>query len=39
MEEPPLASLHAVLRELCEEGYDRQLLAQIRTVLATDPDS
>lgn len=37
MEEPPLASLHAVLRELCEEGYDRQLLAQIRTVLATDP--
>ena len=37
MEEPPLVSLHAVLRELCDEGYDRQLLAQIRTVLATDP--
>src|SRR4051794_3120764 len=37
MEESPLVSLHAVLRELCEEGYDRQLLAQIRTVLATDP--
>ena len=36
-EEPPLVSLHAVLRELCEEGYDRQLLAQIRAVLATEP--
>lgn len=37
VEEPPLVSLHAVLRELCEEGYDRQLLAQIRAVLATEP--
>lgn len=32
--EPPLASLHAVLRELCAKGYDRRLLAQIRAVLA-----
>jgi AcrR family transcriptional regulator len=35
--EPPLVSLHAVLRELCEQGYDRELLAQIRTVLASEP--
>src|SRR5262245_59485191 len=35
--EPPLVSLHAVLRELCIEGYDRRLLAQIRAVLATEP--
>ncbi|MBL7488089.1 TetR family transcriptional regulator [Frankia sp. AgB1.9] len=35
--EAPLASLHAVLRELCEQGYDRNLLAQIRAVLATEP--
>jgi AcrR family transcriptional regulator len=35
--EPPLLSLHAVLRGLAEEGYDRQLFAQIRAVLATDP--
>jgi AcrR family transcriptional regulator len=36
--EPMLASLHAVLRELCEEGYDRRLLQQIRTVLDTEPE-
>jgi AcrR family transcriptional regulator len=35
--EPALVSLHAVLRELCEQGYDRQLLGQIRAVLAIDP--
>ncbi|GEM_PF-2605007 len=35
--EPALVSLHAVLRELCVEGYDRRLLAQIRAVLATQP--
>jgi AcrR family transcriptional regulator len=35
--ELPLVSLHAVLRELCEQGYDRRLLAQIRTVLASEP--
>jgi AcrR family transcriptional regulator len=35
-DEPPLVSLHAVLRQLAEEGYDRRLLAQIRAVLATD---
>ncbi len=37
LSEPPLVSLHAVLRELCVEGYDRRLLAQIRVVLATEP--
>jgi AcrR family transcriptional regulator len=35
--EQPLASLHAVLRELAAEGYDRRLLAQIRSVVATEP--
>jgi AcrR family transcriptional regulator len=35
--EPPLVSLHVVLRELCKQGYDRQLLAQIRAVLANEP--
>src|SRR4029079_15993220 len=37
-DEPPLVSLHAVLRQLSEEGYDRRLLAQIRAVLATEPE-
>ncbi len=36
-DEPPLVSLHAVLRQLSVEGYDRRLLAQIRAVLATEP--
>jgi AcrR family transcriptional regulator len=35
--ETALVSLHAVLRGLCKKGYDRQLLAQIRAVLATNP--
>ncbi len=35
--EPMLVSLHAVLRELCEQGYERRLLNQIRLVLATEP--
>ena len=35
--EAALTSLHAVLRELGKKGYDRQLLAQIRAVLATNP--
>jgi AcrR family transcriptional regulator len=35
--EPPLVSLHAVLRQLCEHGYDRQLLTQIRAVLLAEP--
>jgi AcrR family transcriptional regulator len=35
--EPPLTSLHIVLRELCVQGYDRRLLGQIRAVLATEP--
>jgi AcrR family transcriptional regulator len=36
LSEPPLVSLHAVLRELCEQGYERKLLDQIRAVLALD---
>ncbi|MDT3446397.1 MULTISPECIES: TetR/AcrR family transcriptional regulator [unclassified Pseudofrankia] len=36
--EPPLVSLHVVFRELCDEGYDRRLLAHIRTVLTTEPE-
>jgi AcrR family transcriptional regulator len=35
--EPPLQSLHTVLRELCIVGYDRDLLAQIRAVLVMEP--
>jgi AcrR family transcriptional regulator len=35
--EPTLVSLHAVLRELCEQGYERRLLNQIRQVLAMEP--
>ena len=35
--EPPLVSLHAVLRELCEQGYDRRVLAQVRSVLESEP--
>ncbi len=35
--EPVLVSLHVVLREMCYQGYDRRLLAQIRAVLAADP--
>jgi AcrR family transcriptional regulator len=34
--EPPLLSLHAVLREMCDQGYDRGLLAQIRAVIAAN---
>jgi AcrR family transcriptional regulator len=37
VDEPLLVSLHTVLRDLAESGYDRRLLAQIRTVLTTDP--
>lgn len=37
VDEPLIASLHAVLRELAEEGYDLRLLAQIRAVLTTEP--
>jgi AcrR family transcriptional regulator len=37
LSEPTLVSLHAVLRELCEQGYERPLLNQIRLVLAIDP--
>jgi AcrR family transcriptional regulator len=35
--EPPIVGLHAVMRELCIQGYDRDLLALIRTVLKTEP--
>ena len=38
LEEPPLVSLHAVLRELGKEGYDRRLLGQIRAVLNAEPE-
>jgi AcrR family transcriptional regulator len=34
--EPAVVSLYAVMRELCEEGYDRDFLALIRTVLKTE---
>jgi len=34
--EPPLLSLHAVFREMCEQGYDRGLLAQIRAVIVAN---
>jgi AcrR family transcriptional regulator len=36
-DEPPLASLLAVLREQSRQGYDRGLLDQIRAVLAAEP--
>jgi AcrR family transcriptional regulator len=36
-DEPLLVSLHTVLRELAETGFDRRLLAQIRAVLTTEP--
>jgi AcrR family transcriptional regulator len=36
--EAMLVSLRAVFRELCEEGYDRRLLRQIRTVLDAEPE-
>jgi AcrR family transcriptional regulator len=35
--EPLLVSLHTVLRELAERGFERRLLAQIRAVLTTEP--
>ena len=35
--EPPLVSLHAVLRDQCVEGYDRALLDQIRNIIASEP--
>jgi AcrR family transcriptional regulator len=37
LSEPMLVSLHAVLRELCQQGYERRLLNQIRSVLAMEP--
>jgi AcrR family transcriptional regulator len=35
--EPPLVTLCTVLRDLCEQGYDRRHLDQIRAVLDTEP--
>jgi AcrR family transcriptional regulator len=35
--EPAIVSLYTVMRELCGQGYDRELLALIRTVLKTEP--
>ncbi len=37
--EPPLISLHAVLRELCEQGFDRRLLTHLRALLSTGPQN
>jgi AcrR family transcriptional regulator len=37
-DEPVLTSLHAVLREFCEHGYDRRFLDQIRAIIATEPE-
>jgi AcrR family transcriptional regulator len=36
--EPVLVSLHAVLRQLSDQGYDRRLLKSIRSVLAINAD-
>jgi AcrR family transcriptional regulator len=36
-DEPVLASLHVVLREFCQHGYDRRFLDQIRTIIAAEP--
>ena len=38
LDEPALVSLHAVLRELCVQGYDRRALAQMKDVLASNPE-
>jgi AcrR family transcriptional regulator len=35
--EPAVVSLYTVMRELCEQGYDREFLALIRTVLESEP--
>ncbi|WP_018500251.1 TetR/AcrR family transcriptional regulator [Parafrankia discariae] len=35
--EAPLTSLHLLLRELAEQGYERRLVEQIRAVVATEP--
>lgn len=35
--EPAIVSLYTVMRELCEQGYDRELLALIRAVLKAEP--
>jgi AcrR family transcriptional regulator len=35
--EPALVSIHAVLRGMCEQGFDRNFLGQIRRVLTVDP--
>jgi AcrR family transcriptional regulator len=34
---PPLVALHRALRELCDHGFDRGRLAQIRAVLSREP--
>jgi hypothetical protein len=36
-EELPIVSLYVTMRGLCEQGYDRDYLAQIRAVLNTEP--
>lgn len=37
VDEPPLASLHALFRESAERGYEDHLVARIRAVVATEP--
>lgn len=36
-DEPPIVSLHAVLRELSRRTPDRERLTQLRRIVATDP--
>ncbi|CAI7981103.1 TetR family transcriptional regulator [Frankia sp. Hr75.2] len=36
-DEAPLTSLHLLLRELAEQGYEQRLIEQIRAVVATEP--
>jgi AcrR family transcriptional regulator len=35
--EPAIVSLYVTMRDLCEQGYDRGYLAQIRAVLKAEP--
>jgi AcrR family transcriptional regulator len=36
-DEPPIVSLHEMMRYLSDQGYDRSFLDQIRAVLAAEP--
>ena len=37
LSEPPLVSLHAVFRAMCDEGFERRAFAQIRAILDAEP--